>query len=136
MTDQDPRPDRLAVEEDEYPLAPAEDLPRRPEPPLPSGPLLDAAQSEDREGYQFTLAELILLTSATALFLSLVASIARWLPGSLGLNGFAGLLGLGALASMIIIALYPPRRPIVLIGWWTLVVLYVICCLIAAVAGK
>jgi drug/metabolite transporter (DMT)-like permease len=119
-------------------LTPAEGLPRRVEPPLPCGAPPDPAERDavNWEGYQFTLSELLLLTAAVALVLSVLSSINRLLPGAITPKVFAGLLGVGALCCLIAGIFFQPRRPIVVVGWYVLVVLYLVACVVATLAGE
>jgi hypothetical protein len=111
-----------------------------PEPkkePLPYGVeevLKKASVSEPsaERPFQFSLADLFALTTGVAVFMSLLSMI----PAGIGLHSLAGIAGLGALISLILLSVWPPEQPLLRLGWWTLFVLYLLACIGAIVFGR
>jgi len=97
---------------------------------LPETP--DKAPKTDR---QFSLAEFVMLTVAIGLAFSVTTTIARLLPGGLTPGTFAGLLGLGTLLGMVVIAVIPAPRRIVWLSWWIMAAMYIASCVVAVVLG-
>jgi hypothetical protein len=123
---------------DEYPLS-------REEPPeiprvLPE-PVIDSSESaKDAEANQFTLSELLWLVAIAAVLMSTISSIARWTkignsPASLAAT-YAAVLGIATLASMVVLALLPPLRRIVTVGWWVLLSLYIVTAAAAVLVSQ
>ena len=87
-------------------------------PPTPSRDLneviTEAEQDESR--FQFSVGEMLLLVGAVALFLGVLGCFPR--------EYSAGLAGLGALASMLVLILLKPTQPIVRLGWWIILIIY------------
>ncbi len=86
-------------------------------------------RAEDR--FQFTLAELLL----TVVLASVLLSIVGLLPGGYTAANFAGLAGLGALLSLVVVTLIQPARPIVRLAWWAMLVIYGLACVVAVLRG-
>ena len=132
----EPHDDPLQPSEtpDEYPLAP------QVEPLLPA-PMIEPDEPRiDSESNQFTLGELLGLVTAMVVLLSVIGSVARWT--SMGTSpatfaaAYAGVLGFGALASMIALTWMPQARRIVVVGWWALWGLYVVTAIAAFLMSK
>lgn len=87
-------------------------------PPTPSkdiNEVITAAEKEESR-FQFSIAEMLLLVGAVALFLGVL--------GCFPPEYAAGLAGLGALASMLVLILLKPTQPIIRLGWWIVLVIY------------
>jgi len=86
--------------------------------PHPSQDLNEVITEAEREEsrFQFSMAEMLLLVGAVALFLGVLGCFPR--------EYSAGLAGLGALASMLVLILLKPTQPIVRLGWWIVLVIY------------
>jgi hypothetical protein len=87
-------------------------------PPTPSqdiNEVITAAEKEESR-FQFSIAEMLLLVGAVALFLGIL--------GCFPPEYAAGLAGLGALASMLVLILLKPTQPIIRLGWWIVLVIY------------
>jgi hypothetical protein len=127
-------------ETDEYPLAPSAGEP----PPLdhtfapgcdpdqldPLGP-----QPDDSDRLQFSQGELLLLVAGISVFLSIAATILKFLPKGSGPQAFAGLMGFFAFACWVVMVAIAPERRIVVVGWWALIALYLVTCVVAGVQG-
>ncbi len=123
---------------DEYQLTPDDSPPPAATflPPRAAEP----GEPRDAQGDQFTLGELLGVVAAAAVVCSVISSIARWMsPGSTPaeLAGiFAAVLGLMALAGMILAAWFPPSRRIIIVGWWVLFGLYIVTAIAAALMTR
>ncbi len=71
--------------------------------------------------FQYTLADIFALTTGVAVFMSIL----RFFP----LHTIAGVSGLGALFSLILLLIWPPERPLLRLGWWVLFGLYLLACI-------
>jgi hypothetical protein len=123
-TSQTPQPD------DEYPLGPVE--PQRAKHDSSSelvdiDELLESARPE-QPSFQFSMAELFLLVALVSFVLGLLNCI----PPQYA----AGLAGLGALVSMVVIAVLKPTRPIIYLAWWVVLGIYLLSCLRGLLAGS
>jgi hypothetical protein len=124
---------------DEYPLSPEEPPPEVPR-VLPE-PVIDSGEpAKDTEANQFTLSELLWLVAIAAVLMSTISSITRWTktgnsPASLTAT-YAAILGIATLASMVVLALLPPLRRIVTVGWWVLLSLYVVAAVAAVLMSQ
>ena len=79
--------------------------------------------------FQFTIADLFKLTTATAVLLAIMKIMAGYWQYA------AGLAGIGALVCLIIITVAEPERRIVQVIWWTMLALYVLASLAAFVTA-
>lgn len=104
--------------DDMYPVLPPDperiDLPS-PAPSTDVNEIVTAAEKEESR-FQFSIAEMLLLVGAVALFLGVLGLFPR--------EYAAGLAGLGALASMLVLILLKPTQPIVRLGWWIVLAIY------------
>ena len=71
--------------------------------------------------FQYSLADIFALTTAVAVFMSIL----KFFP----LHTIAGVSGLGALFSLILLLIWPPERPLLRLGWWVLFALYLLACI-------
>jgi len=104
--------------DDLYPVLPPDPECIDAKPPTPSADfneLVTAAEKEESR-FQFSMAEMLLLVGAVALFLGLLGCFPR--------EYAAGLPGLGALARMLVFILMRPTQPIVRLGWWIVLFIY------------
>ena len=120
---------------DEYPLSPDEPPPIERRLPLPQ---VDPPADAERD--QFSLAELFGLVAVTAVVFSAVSSAMRWMgikssPGNLA-AAYAMVFGFGALITMVLLAIVPPMRRIVTVGWWLLLGLYIVTAAAAVLMVK
>lgn len=79
--------------------------------------------------FQFTLSDLFILTTALAVLLGIM-SLLRW-----KWQIAAGLAGIGAFVSLLVITIYEPERRIAQTIWWTMLSFYLLACLAAFIAG-
>ncbi len=86
--------------------------------PTPSTDLNELiATAEKKESrFQFSIGEMLLLVGAVALFLGILGCFPR--------EYSAGLAGLGALASMLVLVVLKPTQSIVRLGWWIVLAIY------------
>lgn len=75
------------------------------------------------ESYQFSLGQMLLLAAVV----SFVLSILNLLPPQYA----AGVAGLGALVSLIVISVLKPAQAIVHVTWWAMLLVYLMMCLAA-----
>ncbi|MGA2060290.1 MAG: hypothetical protein ABSG67_07390 [Thermoguttaceae bacterium] len=71
--------------------------------------------------FQYTLADIFALTTGVAVFMSIL----KFFP----LHTIAGVSGLGALFSLLLLIFWPPERPLLRLGWWVLFALYLLACI-------
>ncbi len=76
------------------------------------------AAEREQSRFQFSVGEMLLLVGAIALFMGALGYFPR--------EYAAGLAGLGALASMLVLILLKPTQPIVRLGWWIVLAIYVL----------
>ncbi len=79
--------------------------------------------------FQFTLSDLFMLTTALAVLLGIM-SLLRW-----KWQIAAGLAGIGAFVSLLVITIYEPERRIAQTIWWTMLAFYLLTCLAAFITG-
>ena len=119
--------------DDEYRVLPPEPVQVRPTVPtyseLPDD-LFDLEPQAEKEGFQFSLAELMGVVTAAAICLGVVCS----LPSGGRLQAALGIIGIGLFVSLIVLEHFRPERRILYIAWWTLFVCYLLTGLLA-VAG-
>jgi hypothetical protein len=82
----------------------------------------------EKKPFQYTLADLFALTTGVAVFMSILSV--------LPLHTIAGASGIGALFSLILLAIWPPDQPLLRIGWWVLFVLYLLTCIGSIIFGR
>ncbi len=115
--------------DDEHPVVPPE--PERAEYRSLYGPVdpdeFPDIKPAEKEPFQFSLAELLLLTA--------LASILLGILGCFPHQYAAGLAGLGALVSMLVLSILKPNRAIIHVGWWVVFGIYLVSCLRAMIAG-
>ena len=93
------------------------------------GERLDFESFRQRFHFQFTLADLFILTTATAVLLSIMRLVAwKW-------QYAAGLGGVGAFISLAVITYVEPERRIAQTIWWSILTFYLLACLAAVVTG-
>ncbi|MGA2032837.1 MAG: hypothetical protein ABSG68_11305 [Thermoguttaceae bacterium] len=120
--------------EEDYPLASDQSAPSKAEqaplPPLAEPLEPDEGQLRQR---QFSLAELMLLVTATAVFLSFASTLAFCFPAEHQRAILAGLTGLIALVLLLLLKLLsaPPR--LMHGAWWLLLFFYGAACLAALI---
>ena len=131
MSEQADNIDGDAAPEEEYPLVAPESEPEIEDAVWFPGRSGDPHEPEPPEGFQFTLAELLMLTAVVALFLSTVGLF----PGGYAIKNFAGVAGVGVLLGMVVLALMQDVRPIIRVAWWVMLGLYALAC-VAAVVGR
>jgi len=114
------RTDGEGEADDEYVVLPPD--PERVEGTLsrPSRDINEVFTEAEKEQsrFQFSVAEMLLLVGAVALFLGVLGCFPR--------EYAAGLAGFGALASMLVLILLKPTQPIVRLGWWIVLAIYVL----------
>jgi hypothetical protein len=89
-----------------------------------------------RDEYQFSLLELLILMAMLAGILAVARTVGLLIPGGNTVENLAGIMGLAALVSMIVLAIIPFSKRIVLVGWWALLGLYILTALIALFQHK
>jgi hypothetical protein len=130
MSELPEHPDNDEKPEEGYPVAP---LPPgvTEVPPLRVPPRLAKDlnyESDEKKPFQYTLADMFALTTAVAMFMSILS----FFP----LPTIAGASGIGALFSLILLAVWPPEQPLLRLGWWVLFVLYLLACIGAIILGR
>jgi hypothetical protein len=124
-------PDNDEKPEEGYPVAPLPpgvgEIPELKIPPRPHRPFIYES-AEKKEPFQYTLADMFALTTAVAMFMSILS----FFP----LPTIAGASGIGALFSLILLAIWPPEQPLLRLGWWVLFVLYLLACIGAIIFGR
>jgi hypothetical protein len=91
--------------------------------PVPSVDINEIYTTAERESsrFQFSVAEMLLLVGVVALFLGILGCFPR--------EYAAGLAGLGALVSMLVLILLKPTQPIIRLGWWIVLAIYALMAL-------
>ena len=118
MADEPNENGKLEAPEDTYLVGPPDPQCLDRKPALPSRDINEVITEAEREvsRFQFSIAEMLLLVGAVALFLGVLGCFPR--------EYSAGLAGLGALASMLVLILLKPTQPIVRLGWWIVLIIY------------
>ena len=131
MTEQDDDTNRSKQSDEDYPLAPSEPESAEDKRIWYPGKTDEPPEAEppQKDRFQFSLAELLLLMAAASFFLSILG----FLPEQYAIQNFAGLAGLGVLLSLIVLAFTKPARPIIHIGWWAMLLLYLLACVAALI---
>jgi hypothetical protein len=112
-----------------YPVLPPEpeQLDRKlPAPATDINEVVTTAEKEESR-FQFSIAEMLLLVGVVALFLGILGCFPQ--------EYAAGLAGLGALASMLVLILLKPTQPIVRMGWWIILGIYALMVLLKVLEG-
>ena len=89
---------------------------------------IDDSEPFDAERFQFSLAELLLLMALASLILGILGCFPR--------KYAAGLSGLGALVSMLVIAVLKPTRAIIYVAWWVILGIYLLTCIGEILTGR
>jgi hypothetical protein len=84
---------------------------------------------------QYTLAELLLLSTAASIFLSLASCVLHFVAPPSRPHAFAGLTGLTSLLLLIALALSPTEQRLMRVGWWIMLSLYIGACLFLLAHG-
>jgi hypothetical protein len=125
----DPRDRSAAKPPDEHSVVPPD--PERAEYRSPYGPVdpneVPQVEPTEKEPFQFSLAELLLLTALVSVLLGILGCFPQQYA--------AGLAGLGALVSMLALAILKPTRAIMYVGWWFVLGIYLLSCVRAIVGG-
>ena len=138
MTEPHENHDEPSDPDDEYRLAPVEPLPEieRPLPLFHEPPEMEVDPGE----YQFSIREMLGLTFFVAVVFSAISTTMRFLPQETSparyAGNIAGVLGFGALVSLVVLGLFPTVRRIVTVGWWVLVALYLSASVAAVLMTK
>jgi lipopolysaccharide export LptBFGC system permease protein LptF len=127
MGEETGRPNEPQPTDDEYPVLPPD--PERVDykptlEPFDLDELLEANVADEAR-FQFSLAELLLLTAMASLILGILGCFPRQYA--------AGLAGLGALISLIVLAVLKPQRPVIYLGWWVILGIYLLSCVAAMI---
>lgn len=98
--------------------------------PAPSVDINELCTAAEKQAsrFQFSVAEMLLLVGLVALFLGILGCFPR--------EYAAGLAGLGALASMLVLILLKPTQPIVRLGWWIVLAIYAMMVLTTLLEGR
>ena len=79
--------------------------------------------------FQFTLSDLFMVMTASAVLLSIMSLLrGKW-------QYAAGLAGIGAFVSLLVITIVEPERRVVQSIWWSFLVFYLLACLAAVITG-
>ena len=84
-------------------------------------PRISAYDPPPKIPFQYSLADIFVLTTSVAVLMSIL----KFFP----LHTIAGVSGLGALLSLILLLIWPPERPLLRLGWWVLFALYLLACI-------
>lgn len=119
---------------------------QRPQDPMPDSGIHDLVMPEivpedddeevkrkgepARDRFQFTLRDMLWLTTGVAVWLSAM-SIIHW-----SWSIAAGLAGVAALVSLIVLGVHEPDNPNVRFAWWCIMIVYALTSLAAMVAGR
>ena len=95
----------------------------------PSGRRFDIGGFRENFHFQFTLSDLFTVTTASAVLLSIM-SLLKW-----QWRYAAGLAGIGAFVSFLVITIVEPERRITHVIYWSFLVLYLLACLAAVITG-
>ena len=79
---------------------------------------------------QFTIRDMLLLTTAVAVCLSILTTI-KWAWAFV-----AGLTGAGAFIGLIVLTVFEPENPRVRFAWWCVLGLYLLACIGAFIHGS
>jgi len=108
--------------EEGYPLAPSPPVKEYSPYVAPKiYPQISAYDPPPKIPFQYTLADMFVLTTAVAVFMSILSLFS--------LPTIAGASGLGALFSLILLIFWPPGQPLLRLGWWVLFGLYLLACI-------
>jgi len=91
----------------------------------------DEEPSEPAAGrFQFTIRDMLLLMTGVAIWLGAMTTL-HW-----SWSIAAGLSGVAALVSLLVLMVHEPENPSVRLAWWGVLGVYVLTCLAAIVAGS
>jgi hypothetical protein len=80
--------------------------------------------------FQFTVRDMLLLTTGVAIWLGVMSTV-NW-----GWSIAAGVAGVAALISLIVLSVHEPENPTIRRGWWCVLGVYLLTCLAAMIAGR
>ncbi|NLE37154.1 MAG: hypothetical protein GX621_03925 [Pirellulaceae bacterium] len=86
----------------------------------------DPAHS-DEPPFQFTIRDLLILTTVAAICLSIGVTL------QLAWSVVAGVAGVAVLVALAILSIYEPKSPVVRLAWWFVLTIYLLTCLTAVV---
>ncbi len=134
MSEQTAKPENIEKPEEEYPLAPEPPPTKIPPPnvPLVSSFADFTYQRSRKDPFQYTLFDLFALMTAVAVFMSILSLIAL---GGLTFKIVAGVTGIGAVFSLILLVFCPPQNTLLRLGWWVLCGLYLLASIGAVIFG-
>jgi hypothetical protein len=124
-------PSEDPVPENDYPLTPdSADSERVPLSMLPwLGPEKTEPPPAERPGFRFSIADLLLVMTGTAL----VMGGLRRLCGPPPI--FAGVAGIGVMLGTVFLAFMKPDRPVFHLAWWAMLAIYLAACVVALVSN-
>ena len=94
-----------------------------------SGSRFDVEGFRDNFRFQFTLSDLFVVTTALSVLLSIMGLLKwKW-------QYAAGLAGIGAFVSLLVITIVEPERRTTHVIWWSFFVFYLLACLVALITG-
>jgi hypothetical protein len=135
MASKDPRKTRKRLQaeppDEPYALTPPGPSPTDYQPEIYPRYNIEEESSPAKERFQFTIGEMLWLTTAVAIALGILGLI----PGGRSAEGMAGFCGLGLLVSLVVLAIVQPTRPIVRVAWWVFLGFYVLASLAAVIQG-
>lgn len=115
--------------QDGYPVAPLPPAKKiSPQIALRISPKVYSNEPSPEKPFQYTLADMFALTTAVAVFMSIVTMFP--------LPTVAGATGVGAFISLILLTVWPPEQQLLRLGWWVLFVLYLMTCIGAIIFGR
>jgi hypothetical protein len=129
MGEETGKPNEPQPADEEYPVLPPDPERVDYKPALEPFDLDELLESKEKEAarFQFSLAELLMLVA--------VASLVLGVLGCFPPKYAAFLAGLGALVSMLVLAVLKPSRPIIYLGWWVVFGIYLLMCVAALLPG-
>ena len=116
----------------DYPLAPAGSVAARRDPEIYPRPELepDDPAADGPPPFQFSLGGLMALFVAAALYMGLLSLF----NSSRDIQ--AGVMGIGVLVGIVVLALIKPTQPIIHLAWWAMLILYLAACLLAIISRQ
>jgi hypothetical protein len=92
---------------------------------------LEDEKTELERPFQYTIADLLILTTVTAVSLSIVMTLKKFFS----MQVVVGVSGLAAFSSLIVAIYWPPERPLLRIGCWMLCGFYLLTCIVMVVCN-